>query len=476
MASKSELDIIIKAKDEASGVLKGLSGSLDKLVGLAGGAGLAGLTALASGITAVGAVGLGFNSAMEEASARINAFTKDGTATAAILDMLQERAAATPFAFEEMTNAAAGLLPAATQSGTALEELIAQAEILAASNPAQGLEGAAFAIKEALGGDFQSVIERFNLSRQSINAMKEQGVPAMEILGRAMAEMGLDAGLVSAMAETASGRWSTLSDSFTTLAGKVTQPIFDTFSGGLEGINQWVSDNEATLSQYADNVAGGIKEVIGIISLLAGGNSQAALQDFQASLFKLGLDPEQVTGISEGITSIVEDANRIGEAFGRIFGGVDMSAADVLVVTFEKIASAVEIIAGLSEQVAGVIDTVTNSPVGQAGGQFGQAFVENITPDLGEMPAALGQFQQWQNMSFLNPVVATGGLAAIPQAAGIDMSALAGAIVSAFQSAAPIQVNTPPITLDGRVISEQVGSHLGSQANQVRRAGAAPNF
>jgi hypothetical protein len=105
---------------------------------------------------------------MEQVSAQLMAFTKDGAATAAILDMIKTRAASTPFAFEDMATAATALLPASKAAGVGLEELIAQAEILAASNPAEGLEGAAFALKEAAGGDFASAIERFNLPRQYI--------------------------------------------------------------------------------------------------------------------------------------------------------------------------------------------------------------------------------------------------------------------------------------------------------------------
>jgi hypothetical protein len=112
------------------------------------------LLAIGGGLTAAIGAGLNFNNSMEQVSAQLMAFTKDGAATAAILDMIKTRAASTPFAFEDMATAATALLPASKAAGVGLEELIAQAEILAASNPAEGLEGAAFALKEAAGGDF----------------------------------------------------------------------------------------------------------------------------------------------------------------------------------------------------------------------------------------------------------------------------------------------------------------------------------
>lgn len=225
----------------ATGALSRIGGVASQALGglatVAAGAALAVGTTLVGGLAGVATVGLSFNNSVEQATARINAFTKDSGKTAEILDMVRERAAKTPFAFEEMAEAAASLGPAANSAGIPLEELIAQAEILAASNPAEGLVGGAFAIKEALSGDFTSAIERFNLSRSYINQLKDEGVPALEILSRAMQQAGYDADLVSALAETAGGRWSTFTDTFVNLAGIVTQPIFDAFSSGLGLVN-----------------------------------------------------------------------------------------------------------------------------------------------------------------------------------------------------------------------------------------------
>lgn len=199
---------------------------------------------LSIGESALGFVqsGLDFNRSMENVTAQLNAFTKDGEKSAEILDMIRDRAARTPFAFEDMARATAGLLPAAKTSGVALEELVAQAEILAASNPAEGLEGAAFALREATGGDFQSAIERFNLPRQLINQLKEEGVPNLEIVRQAMLAMGYDADLVANMAETMDGRWSTFQDTLQGMAAQISEPIFDILKEGLVAVQPLLDD------------------------------------------------------------------------------------------------------------------------------------------------------------------------------------------------------------------------------------------
>lgn len=245
------LRIVTDVSGNADSKLKALTGTLGTVGKLAGGLALGGLAAIGGGMAAVGASGLSMNNAMEQATARINAFTKDGAKTADILEMVQTRAAKTPFAFQEMAAAAAGLIPAANQAGQSLESLIQDAEILAASNPAEGLEGAAFALREAVSGDFTSIIERFNLPRQMINDLKAQGVPALEVVRKAMQAMGYDTDLVTSLAETAEGRWSTFKDTLQNIAATLTQPIFDKMSSGLGLVNSLLERNMPMLENMA---------------------------------------------------------------------------------------------------------------------------------------------------------------------------------------------------------------------------------
>lgn len=256
-----------RSLDQATGAIQ-KAGSrwgniMETAVGVAvGGAIVNTVSAIGDGLFDAASAGFEFNNQIEQTTAQLNAFTKDGAKTAEILAMIQERAAKTPFEFQEMASAAAALIPSANQAGVGLENLIEQAEILAASNPAQGLEGAAFALKEAVSGDFTSIIERFNLPRKFINDLKAQGVPALEIVKQAMQSLGLDTSLVSNLAETATGRWSTLKDTFVTLAGQVTQPIFNAFSGALGQLNQYLMDNQPLLTTFAQNLATGVQMAI----------------------------------------------------------------------------------------------------------------------------------------------------------------------------------------------------------------------
>lgn len=243
-----------------SRAFSGIGSVLGTVGKAAAGLTVGGLAAAGAGLAGAAFAGLNFNNSMEMVAAQLNAFTKDGAQSAAILDMIRERASKTPFAFEEMAQATAALLPASKASGVALEDLIKQAEILAASNPAQGMEGAAFSLKEALGGDFTSIVERFNLPRQYINQLKKEGVPAMEAVGMAMQQMGLDADLVTNLAGTMTGRWSTFKDTLTGLAATATAPLFEGLSTGLGDVQGLLDANSERLNTFATAVGSALGE------------------------------------------------------------------------------------------------------------------------------------------------------------------------------------------------------------------------
>ncbi len=273
----ADLKILITAQNQATAALRQVENQLHGLVsasgsaakgmsglqniakaGLAGGflAASVGATALVGGIGAAAVGGLQLNSSMEMVSAQLEAFTKDGAKAQAILEGIRTEAATTPFEFEEMARATASLLPAAKQSGAELMDLVRMSEILAASNPAQGLEGAAFALKEALSGDFVSLVSRFNLPRQTLNRLKEEGVPAMEAVTMALNEMGLDMDLVANLSQTASGRWSTLKDSLATLQGQATLPLFEAMKTSMIGLQSAIDANLPALQEMADVIGG----------------------------------------------------------------------------------------------------------------------------------------------------------------------------------------------------------------------------
>ncbi len=422
MAS-SDLAILITAKDSASGpiakvksevgglgsVMSGAAHGFGSLVSGFGAIGLAaqGLGAAFGAIKGVGntVFGLGALNEMEQTRASFMAFTKDAGVTEKILADVRAEANKTPFAFGEMAKAAASLQPVSKSSGIALMDLMKEAEILGASNPLEGLEGASFSLKEAMTGDFTSIIERFNLSRSSINQWKAEGVPNIEIVRRAMLEMGLDSDLIAAKAETLDGRWSTFQDTLTTLTMKMGQPIFDAMKEGLTGLQGVLDANMGTFESWADNVAAGIATVIDAFvtlgQLLAGEDVFIEGAELLSNL----LPPEAVDAVLNMIFNL-------GEAFRQVFGGDILGAIDTATYILEDfgtfIVAMVEewasefaawvdgadsgMMDGLAEMSANMLDWLQQSgfKIVEVLARWGAAFVDWIGPKIPGMLAALG--------------------------------------------------------------------------------------
>lgn len=259
-----------RAASSARGHVGGLVDSLGR-VGLAG----LGFDFVRSGAEQLAdMLGLRLNSEVENVEARLLAFTKDGAKAKDILAQIREEADKTPFAFQEMAQATAGLMPAARMANEDLMSLVRTAEILAASNPEQGLTGAAFALREAVSGDFVSIVERFNLPRQYINQLKEQGVPALKVVRMAMLAMGYDADLVSNLAKTGTGRWSTLVDTISGIRRKVGENLFEGLKSEMTNLQSWLDENKTQINEFATgagqnignfarNVGIGFREAVG---------------------------------------------------------------------------------------------------------------------------------------------------------------------------------------------------------------------
>jgi len=212
-----------------------------------------GLEAATNAITGFIKSGFDYNKSIENATAQLVAFTGSQEAAAEALDLVERKAAATPFAFDEMAQSAASLAATSRSTGESLESLLDLSTRLAASNPAEGLEGAAFALREAFSGDFMSLQERFNISKDTVARLKEMGVTT-ENLSSVFNELGITTGLVTGLAETFDGRMSTLIDTVTKLAGAFTAPIFGLFSQWIAGIQVGLDQNIVAWETWATSV------------------------------------------------------------------------------------------------------------------------------------------------------------------------------------------------------------------------------
>ena len=378
-----------KIKGALGGLGAAISAPTRALGGLVSGLGSLGLAAAGVGaafdaVKGVGsALGLGALNEMEQTRASFNAFTKDAELTERIMADVRKEAALTPFAFGEMAKATASLMPVAKSSGAALMDLVKEAEILAASNPLEGLEGASFSLREAMTGDFTSIVERFNLSRSTINKLKAEGVPNLEIVRRAMREMGFDSDLIAAKAETLEGRWSTFLDTLTTLQTKIGQPIFDALKEGLSAVQPLLEENMATFEGLADLVAGGLKSGIETAKTAIGG-----LVDAWTDL-STGFRDGGIVGVLQEVGPMLRVA--LADLGALIVTNVEQWATDFAAWVDGADAG---MMGGLAEMWTGFAAWMqeTGFAIVEKLVQWGAAFVDWIGPKIPGMLEALGGF------------------------------------------------------------------------------------
>ena len=89
----------------------------------------------------------------------------------------------------------------ANRSGASLDELNRVAQLLATVNPAEGIEGAGFALSEAFSGDLTSIVERFNLPRAALRDLLNEAENADQVLAGVtdlLAQQGVNADTLSA--------------------------------------------------------------------------------------------------------------------------------------------------------------------------------------------------------------------------------------------------------------------------------------
>lgn len=313
---------------DKSGFMMGVRESKTALAGIGTAAVAAGNLISGSITSAIGAARASFstvvadslklNSNLQVATGTFEVFTKSAKTAKEIVSSLRNEADRTPFDTAEMIDAGKALISSAKGSNAELMKLIKTAEVLAALQPEQGLKGAAFSIKEALGGDYQSLIERFNIGRTQVNKLKDQGLSGIALVNKALKQMGAGPELVTKLADTFEGRKSTVisfADELKRIAG---EPVFDKLSTSFQG-----------LIDYMDN--GGGKAKFTAIATDIGKELGGAVDSFVATIKGVdwkaefqGLKDAAIEAVAtmKAAKDVLNDAPGTAKTVGGVAGGI----------------------------------------------------------------------------------------------------------------------------------------------------------
>ena len=355
MPTVAELQVLLTTRDDASAQLRRLGQEVQRLErqvegtsrgragggllgGLVGGAGFGAalglMQAAARGVQNV--FGLvedsvfGMNSRLEQSIATFRAFTGSAGAAQAIVEDLRREADVTPFDTDEIIRAGSALVSSARSGNAELMDLLRTAEALAAFRPLQGLEGATFALREAIQGDFTSIIDRFDLGRESLQRFRDQGMTNLEAVRAEMQRVGATAELIEGLARTFEGRRSTIASFFDELRRRLGEGIFRRVSDAFGRMVELIAQYGDRLRQLASTIG----ETIGAILERAVG----ALEPLVRRLFDAfapGLWDEIVAGWQRMATAVEETGRAMqqtapaAESVTRSLARIGVEAAEL---------------------------------------------------------------------------------------------------------------------------------------------------
>lgn len=221
--------------------------------------------------------GIQYNAQLELAALTMKQLTGSSTEAAAALQELRKYANLTPFNTQEVIQSGQAFMRVAQGSREEMLEFVKAAGALATTNPAQGLEGATYAIRELLSGDLQSIADRFNVSRRAIRGFMEEGLNGLPLVNRVLQELGVSAKTVEEQNKTFAGSLSNVTSFAENFMQSLTAGTFQGISEELLQLSehlknhgdQWLAAAEK-LGVFIDKAGDGLKQtaLLGQLQLL----------------------------------------------------------------------------------------------------------------------------------------------------------------------------------------------------------------
>lgn len=244
------------------------------------------------------------------------------------MKQLRDYADETGQAFLDVASGMTAILPAAGRANLDMEKTASVLQRLAILDPAQGIEGAAFAVRELLGGTTTSLVQRFEFSRESLKKLKEEAkgdataiiagldemVSNMGLTDDAMKEMGKSG--VNAFARARGAVTEAMATAFTPFLEKIVLPLVTKLGDFVTKLNE-TNPGLLQLAGTAAIVAAAIVPVTMAVSTLIG--VFGTLKVAATSAWAAALAPAAVT-VAAGVRGA-----KIGE---RVVKGIASQADD----------------------------------------------------------------------------------------------------------------------------------------------------
>lgn len=184
-----------------------------------------------------------------------------------LFKLVQDKAMTSMFSEKDFSKAATTFLPITKDFGD-VQKMMDINERLASSNLMEGMEGASFALREALSGDITSIAERFNISK---SGLRENGFSSdgswqqnLEAVDRTLEKMGYTAKYVDDVNNSAFAQWELFKSNTLKLFADTGEGILSKLKSPLKDLNTTLGSEKMTafVSKMSDALAGKMESAI----------------------------------------------------------------------------------------------------------------------------------------------------------------------------------------------------------------------
>lgn len=197
----------------------------------------------------------------EQSSIMIDAMFDNKKVSERYKDMMQKMAIDSPLLNSQDIFGNSKSFIMLTKNTDQLKEMWSLVERLNAVDPAQGVEGAVFALKELFSGDARSMVERFEMDRQTLKGIKNLPLERQLVeLDKYFNKMGITQKLINEMGGTTLGIWNQVQEQLQLVFRQMGEPSLKVLRNFLTNILDKLQSGE--LDRFAQMGANIIEKII----------------------------------------------------------------------------------------------------------------------------------------------------------------------------------------------------------------------
>jgi hypothetical protein len=223
-----------------------------------------GLGALGGGYMAKSAFDATFlQSAQHEMSTKvIQAMFNDKKKSELYIKQMEQMAIGSPLLNSQDIFGNSKSFIALTKDQKQLDQMWDITERLLAVDPAQGVEGAVFALRELFSGDTRSMVERFEMPKKALNEIKKLPIDQqIAKLDELFNKMGMTKKLVNEMGDTTLGVWNQIKETTSVALRQIGDPAVKIVKPFLDDANRALQSGKLSpYIKFGQDMASGIAE------------------------------------------------------------------------------------------------------------------------------------------------------------------------------------------------------------------------